>query len=335
MNLDELIQLKRKYTSFVTFAEMAEEDILQYARRQFSPEQQLIIERAITSELILDAKKCSFSRQKSKEKHSFYSKEYYQRFHQKYQPVDEQEVIHAAENASIVYVADFHPLKAPKTAFLAILNHLISAGKNITTALECLPAQKQLAVEAYVNGRREKPPFDQTWYKPAELFSQIIDTAKQNTPKTKILAIGPEETKDGDFTTSDKQMAVRIAKYYSPDRITAVFAGDYHTAPSHLPFQINKLLGRQNDIIIYQNSTPLYWHQRTSSKTICPAVKLSDNEFCLFNTTPVVKYQSALDELEAGEDDCSPEQKASKILAVTYLLCMLQNKTLFDKLNEE
>lgn len=337
MNLDDILKAKQHYRSFSDFAEMACEELIQHIRKKLTAEQQLAIEKAVTKELIKDGKIHPFTRRKSQKTHTAYETAYYKRFHTEYEQTTEEAVLEAALNTDIIYVGDFHPLKQPKDTVLKIARQLTEHDKKIIIAIEPIPSRKQSAVNAYITGGSPTIPFNSGFYKPEELYGAITRFAKQHPQTAQLLAIGPALTEDGDFTTSDKQMAVTITKTMRQNTTMLVFVGDHHTAPENLPAQTTKLSGKINPLIIYQNSTPIYWHLREKGP-VPEAVKLSNIESCLFNTTPMVKYQSHIDELEEHETETtetSPEHKISKILASIYLFLIADNPALLQGLREE
>lgn len=172
----------------------------------------------------------------------------------------------------------------------------------------------------YLRSKTSKPPFSADWYKPNALFGDIFDFARQKFPKIRMLGICPEMSRNGDFSTTDAFMAGVIAQNLKKCDRMIVLAGDYHAAQPHLPKKVEEFSDEGNCVIVYQNSSTLYWDMRIKTGKCASAVQLSDNEYCVFNTSPLVKYQSALDSVYQDYAKFSPEEKVLKIIATIHHL---------------
>lgn len=334
MNLTEIIGVMRKHATPFDFSEIVEEVVINYAKAKFSNEAQVKIERAVAKELMRLAKSQNFNRQKSQRTYAKYKSEYYSRLHFNYSEVDEKSLADKISAANIVYAGDFHPLKAPKNALLSLLKKIILETP-VVLALECLPERQQVQIDKFMRGDCAHMPFDTSWYMPFELCGGLLKFAKESSGRIKIAAIGPDYSEYGDFSTSDKFMAPIIARQAVQNSKTVVFVGDYHIAKMHLPAKVRKLRSGLASVILYQNSTSLYWHMRSTMGKCLGAVKFSEDEYCIFNSSPLVKYQSAIDQISITEDSESPEQKVNKILASVYLLLLCNNNNFRQEISEE
>src|SRR5262249_26909557 len=91
-----------------------------------------------------------------------------------------------------------------------------------------------------------------------------------------------------------------------------VVFGESHLASRHLPGRVRTILDRKRvplrDIVILQNVDAFYWKLQESGLGDSRAVRVRDDCFCVFNATPIEKYESfrqylhkCIEEDSAGE----------------------------------
>ena len=92
----------------------------------------------------------------------------------------------------------------------------------------------------------------------------------------------------------DRHAADKISEIRQrhPDALVLVLFGESHLAPRHLPAQVRALLPEDRMLTILQNVDALYW--RAAGETIdhVEAVRVDDNVLCVFNATPLEKYEN-------------------------------------------
>ncbi len=71
-----------------------------------------------------------------------------------------------------------------------------------------------------------------------------------------------------------------------------VLFGESHLAPSHLPARIRVLLPSDRLLTILQNLDTLYWKAAGERKAPVEAVRVAEDAICVFNATPLEKYES-------------------------------------------
>ena len=77
-----------------------------------------------------------------------------------------------------------------------------------------------------------------------------------------------------------------------PDAQIVVLFGESHLAPSHLPARIRVLLPSDRLLTILQNLDTLYWKAAGERKAPVEAVRVAEDAICVFNATPLEKYES-------------------------------------------
>ncbi len=149
--------------------------------------------------------------------------------------------------------------------------------------------------------------FKKYWYFDLwENFKPIFDFARYH----QMPLFGIEQSLEGDVTLRkrDRRSARIIASILAaaPDRKLLIFAGDLHVAPDHLPAAVAAELKERGlerkDLILYQNSESIYWKLASEElEDKAEIVRVSDREFCIINTPPIVWQQSFLNWLEHEE----------------------------------
>jgi len=71
-----------------------------------------------------------------------------------------------------------------------------------------------------------------------------------------------------------------------------VLFGESHMAPQHLPAAVRRKLPKARVATLLQNVDSLYWKAEEEPGARVKAVQVSDDVFCVFNATPLEKYES-------------------------------------------
>jgi hypothetical protein len=71
-----------------------------------------------------------------------------------------------------------------------------------------------------------------------------------------------------------------------------VLFGESHLAPQHLPALLRKRLREESILTVLQNVDALYWHAAGEAHDRVEAVEVGENVVCVFNATPLEKYEN-------------------------------------------
>jgi hypothetical protein len=81
-----------------------------------------------------------------------------------------------------------------------------------------------------------------------------------------------------------------------PTQTLVVVFGESHLATNHLPGRVRAILGRRGislkELVILQNIDALFWKLQETGLVDTRAVRVSDGRYCVFNATPIEKYES-------------------------------------------
>ena len=218
--------------------------------------------------------------------------------------------------ADIVYVGDYHTFPQAQRSFLRLLKHAATS-RPIAIALEFVQGRHQKKLDAYMNGSLSERNFldaieyqDHWVFGGWNSFKPIFDFAREH--RSRVIAIdrkgrGPTGKT---LTQRDQYSAKRINGYRkkNPDHLIMVLIGELHVAPCHLPEAVESLAVDQEltpprQLSIYQNCEDIYWqlaekgHEHTTE-----VVRVSSDEYCIINATPIVCQQSFLNWLELDDE---------------------------------
>lgn len=235
------------------------------------------------------------------------------------EPAAVEELIAAILESDVVYVGDYHTNLQSQRTLLRLLKQIVDEvprlGQQLGVGLELVQRRHQRHLDDYLAGRiseevfLEKVRLRKYWYFDLwQNFKPIFDFARFHN----IPLYGVEYSLGGDasLVKRDRESAQAVAHLLKthPNLKLIVFVGDLHVAPEHLPAEVARLLIREGihkkDLIIYQNSESVYW--RLAEREIedkVEIVRMSDREFCVINTPPIVWQQTYLNWLEHEEGE--------------------------------
>jgi hypothetical protein len=202
--------------------------------------------------------------------------------------------------ADVLLVADYHALPASQHYTAGLLDQLSSAGSRpLALAMEAVYARDQHILNAWRNGRidertlRSGIRFDADWGFDWDPFFCVLTSAR----RLGVRLYGIEDAPRGGFhciARRDRYAAERVASIACamPGSQIVVLFGESHMAPPHLPAEVRRKLPRARIVTLLQNIDCLYWQAEEEPGARVRAVRVSDDVFCVFNATPLEKYES-------------------------------------------
>lgn len=229
--------------------------------------------------------------------------------------VGTEELIEAIRESDIIYVGDYHTNPQSQRTLLRILKQCVGFIPHLALGLELVQRRHQKHLDDYLSERTSEQTFldrinlRKYWYFDLwENFKPIFDFARFH--EMPVFGIEYSLAGDATLTKRDRESAQSIASVIekNPGMKLMVFIGDLHTAPEHLPAEVSRILGkksiRKKDLIVYQNSESIYWRLAENGlEDKVDIVRISDREFCVINTPPIVWQQTFLNWLEHEEGE--------------------------------
>lgn len=245
---------------------------------------------------------------------------------------DHDEMLSAIMGADIIYVGDYHTCNQSQRSFLRIIKAIIKDDNNFIIGLELLHRRYQSILDAYLGGKISEDTFlrrirfKEHWiFDLWENFKPVFDFCIYHRIPMFALDAAP---KGADVRRRDAATALLIAKIVQqhPDRRLFVFIGDLHIAPPHLPQDVEhetKRLGLvKKNLILYQNSEPIYWKLAKEGRDDhVEVVQMKDGNFCRMHTPPVVCQRSYLNWLEHEEGEIDYADAKASFLELVDRIC--------------
>ena len=139
---------------------------------------------------------------------------------------------------------------------------------------------------------RQRVRFDLDWGYEWAPFYELLSAAREHAAGLYGLDCMPREDlrKIG---ARDRHAAGKIAdiRRRHPEAPMLALFGESHLAPRHLPAQVRSLVPDCRVITVLQNVDALYWQAAGEKADHVAAVRVADDVMCVFNATPLEKYE--------------------------------------------
>lgn len=218
-----------------------------------------------------------------------------------YESLLSSEEVHAAlRSADVVLVGDYHALPASQRSAASLLEHRALAGdRPVVLGVETIFARDQHILDEWWRREideaelRQRIRFDLDWGYDWAPFYDLLVSARDNAEAVYGLDCMPREDlrKIG---ARDRHASLKIAEIRQRHPNAAIFVlfGESHMAPGHLPRAVRKAVPEAKVVTVLQNVDSLYWRAAGERADKIEAVRVSEDVLCVFNATPLEKYES-------------------------------------------
>src|SRR5689334_5414034 len=208
------------------------------------------------------------------------------------------QVAHLVRASDIILVGDYHALASSQRYAAEVVRTLAASGREVALAVETVFARDQHILDEWSAGDieddelRERIRFDSDWGYDWAPFSELLHTARDAGAHVYGLDCMPR----GDLRRihlRDRHASEKIAEMRErhPEAAIVVLFGESHFAPNHLPRLVSDRLPDDELLTVLQNIDPLYW-RAAGERAHVDAVRVSDGVICVFNATPLEKYET-------------------------------------------
>ena len=201
--------------------------------------------------------------------------------------------------ADVVLIGDYHALPISQRFAGQILERLAHCGRPVVLGVETVFARDQHILDEWMHGEiddeelRERIRFDLDWGYAWEPFRDLLLIARQHAAAVYGLDCMPRDDlrKIG---TRDRHAAQKVAEMSRryPEAIVVVLFGESHLAPTHIPEALRIALPQARVLNVLQNIDTLYWRAAGERSERIEAVRVNRDVLCVFNATPLEKYES-------------------------------------------
>jgi hypothetical protein len=229
-----------------------------------------------------------------------YLREFTQAFRHYEGVLDSPQIHNALHAADIVLIGDYHALPAAQRYAASLLEQRALAGdRPVVLGVETIFARDQHILDEWWRREidedelRQRIRFDLDWGYDWAPFHELLVAARDHGEAIYGLDCMPRENlrKIG---ARDRHAAAKIAEVRErhPNAVIFVLFGESHLAPGHLPRVLDKEMPGTKILTVLQNVDALYWRAAGERADKVEAVRVKDDVLCVFNATPLEKYES-------------------------------------------
>jgi hypothetical protein len=229
-----------------------------------------------------------------------YLREFSQAFRNYDSLLDSQQIQNALHAADVVLIGDYHALPVAQRYAASLFEQRALAGdRPVVLGVETIFARDQHILEEWwrreidENELRQRIRFDLDWGYDWTPFHELLVAARDHGEAIYGLDCMPRENlrKIG---ARDRHAAAKIAEIRERHANAAIFVlfGESHLAPGHLPRVLRKAMPEAKILTVLQNVDALYWRAAGERADKVDAVRVNDDVLCVFNATPLEKYES-------------------------------------------
>jgi len=214
--------------------------------------------------------------------------------------IDHQELKAMVAGADTVLIGDYHALPAAQHCAAALFEERAQPGdRPLVLGVETIFSRDQHIVDEW--WRREideeefcqRIRFDLDWGYDWAPFYELLVTAREHGEAIYGMDCMPREDlrKIG---ARDRHAVHKMAEIRErhPNAVIMVLFGESHLAPGHLPRVLREHMPEERVITVLQNVDALYWRAAGERQERVDAVRVNDDVICVFNSTPLEKYEN-------------------------------------------
>ena len=229
-----------------------------------------------------------------------YLREFNQAFQSYDSVLDSQQLQAALQSADVVLIGDYHALPVAQRYAASLFEQRTLAGdRPVVLGVETIFARDQHILDEWWRREideselRERIRFDLDWGYDWTPFYELLCAARDHGEAIYGLDCMPRENlrKIG---ARDRHAAAKIAEIRErhPGAVIFVLFGESHLAPGHLPRVLQKQIPGTRILTVLQNVDALYWRAAGERVDKVDAVRVNSDVLCVFNATPLEKYES-------------------------------------------
>ena len=214
--------------------------------------------------------------------------------------IDRQQLNESVRGADTVLIGDYHALPSAQRFAATLLEERAQPGdRPVVLGLETIFSRDQHIIDEWwrreidAEELQQRIRFDLDWGYDWAPFYELLVTAREHAYAIYGLDCMPREDlrKIG---ARDRHAAHKLAEIRQrhPNAVIMVLFGESHLAPGHLPKVLQERLPEERVLTVLQNVDALYWRAAGEQHERVEAVRVSDDVVCVFNSTPLEKYEN-------------------------------------------
>jgi Haem-binding uptake, Tiki superfamily, ChaN len=229
-----------------------------------------------------------------------YLREFTRAFRKYESVISRRNVQSAAVNADITCIGDYHALAAAQRFASSLFEYRARVGdRPVVLGIETVFSRDQHILDEWWRREieekelRQRMRFDVDWGYDWRPFYELLVTAREYGEGIYGLDCMPREDLRR-ISARDRHAAHKIAEIRQRhrDAVIMLLFGESHLAPQHLPRLLGETVPGERVLIVLQNVDSLYWQASRERQERVEAVRLNQNTICVFNATPLEKYEN-------------------------------------------
>ncbi|MEK6901285.1 MAG: hypothetical protein AABX37_03010 [Nanoarchaeota archaeon] len=232
-------------------------------------------------------------------------------------------VLNVAGASQIVYVGDFHPLRAPKNLFVDIVKKASDPTKKTVLLLEEFTPNCNESLEGFLTGEYTASQIKDWCWSHASTgkwgdVKHILSYAQQQRKAGREVELYGIDARFDSVRMRTRNLQEEVAKFIQEGNHVFVFVGEFHLNAKHLPDAFQNT----TSCTILQNPEEMFWQLfNLGMVRQAEAVKTSTNIYCLDGPNPLLRAFAQNDSNRDPRDRDSDEEMmgAYKQLLVTIL----------------
>ena len=209
--------------------------------------------------------------------------------------LDSQELDEKVGAADVVLIGDYHALAASQR-FAAELLEKRAHFRPVVLGVEAIPTRSQRILDEWWRREisedelRRRLRFDREWGYHWEPFYELLSTARDHAEGIYGLDCLPRHDWRK-IASRDRHAAAKMGEIMErhPEAALVVLFGESHMAPQHLPATVKEVMPDRRVLTVLQNIDALYWPAVGEKAS---AVSIGGDAVCVFNSSPLEKYES-------------------------------------------
>jgi hypothetical protein len=214
--------------------------------------------------------------------------------------LDSEQIQAALRPADVVLIGDYHALPAAQRHAAALIEQRSLVGdRPVVLGVETIFARDQHILDEWWRREideselRQRVRFDLDWGYDWTPFYELLVTARDHAEALYGVDCMPREDLRR-IGARDRHAAAKLAEIRQrhPHAVIFVLFGESHLAPGHLPRELHQQMPDAQVLTVLQNVDALYWRAAGERADKVEAVRVNDDVLCVFNSTPLEKYES-------------------------------------------
>jgi hypothetical protein len=197
--------------------------------------------------------------------------------------------------ADILLIGDYHALPISQR-FAADVFEQLAQTRRVALGVEAILSRDQPILDSWWRREIDEPElrarlrFDREWGYEWAPFYELLTTAREHGENILGLDCMPRHDLRR-IRSRDRHAVAKVVELRerNPQAAIVVLFGESHMAPQHLPAVLRKAMPEEHILTIVQNVDALYW--RAVNEAV-PAVSIGEDAVCVFNSSPLEKYES-------------------------------------------